>query len=658
MLRLNDVTIARGTRILYEHATAVADAADRVGLVGENGCGKSSLFAAILGELAPEAGTIDAPPLERISHVAQSVVETDEEALAYVLSGHAPLMAAKKEAEEAAESGDAMREAAALAQLAEVNEGAVRAQALTIMGGLGFLPADATALVKSFSGGWRNRLALARALMRPADLLLLDEPTNHLDMDSLIWLEAWLKRVHCTVIIISHDREFLDRATNTTWAIENGKLERYGGNYSFYETQRIEKMRLQDAAAKAYERQASHLAAFIERFRYKATKARQAQSRIKMLDKLQAVEPVRARREWRFEFPVPERTPEHLIDIEHLTLGYGEHVVLKDVTLTIRSGDRVGVLGVNGAGKSTLIKAIAGTLEPMSGTLRRGQGLVIGYFAQHQLEQLDLESTPLEVFKHKAPTVREQELRDWLGRFRFSGDFADTKIRTFSGGEKARLALALIAWDKPNLLVLDEPTNHLDMATREALTMALSQFEGALLLVSHDRHLLRSTCDSLILVHDGSCGAYDGDLDDYAALVLEHRKSVLEADRQSRAVPQAEPQVNRREERRQAAQERARIAELRKPLKRELDKVAQERAQKAALKKPLLKKLADLEKRMNEGNAKLAELDAKIADSGWYASAAPEEVQTVMKERGLLADEVAKIEEEWLTVSEEIEAIG
>lgn len=637
MLRLNDVTIARGTRILYEHATAVADAADRVGLVGENGCGKSSLFAAILGELAPEAGTIDAPPLERISHVAQSVVETDEEALAYVLSGHAPLMAAKKEAEEAAESGDAMREAAALAQLAEVNEGAVRAQALTIMGGLGFLPADATALVKSFSGGWRNRLALARALMRPADLLLLDEPTNHLDMDSLIWLEAWLKRVHCTVIIISHDREFLDRATNTTWAIENGKLERYGGNYSFYETQRIEKMRLQDAAAKAYERQASHLAAFIERFRYKATKARQAQSRIKMLDKLQAVEPVRARREWRFEFPVPERTPEHLIDIEHLTLGYGEHVVLKDVTLTIRSGDRVGVLGVNGAGKSTLIKAIAGTLEPMSGTLRRGQGLVIGYFAQHQLEQLDLESTPLEVFKHKAPTVREQELRDWLGRFRFSGNFADTKIRTFSGGEKARLALALIAWDKPNLLVLDEPTNHLDMATREALTMALSQFEGALLLVSHDRHLLRSTCDSLILVHDGSCGAYDGDLDDYAALVLEHRKSVLEADRQSRAVPQAEPQVNRRQERRQAAQERA---------------------QKAALKKPLLKKLADLEKRMNEGNAKLAELDAKIADSGWYASAAPEEVQTVMKERGLLADEVAKIEEEWLTVSEEIEAIG
>ncbi len=635
MLRLNDVSIGRGTRILYEHATAVADMSDRVGLVGENGCGKSSLFAAILGELSPEAGSIDAPPQDRIAHVAQTVVETDEKALDYVLSGHAPLVAAKAELAAAQTSGDAMREAAALAQLAEVNEGAVRAQAQTILCGLGFLPADDVRDVKSFSGGWRNRLALARALMRPADLLLLDEPTNHLDMDSLIWLEAWLKRVRCTVVIISHDREFLDRATNVTWAIENGKLERYGGNYSFYEMQRLEKIKLQDAAAKAYEREASHLSAFIERFRYKATKARQAQSRIKMLEKLKAVEPVKARREWRFEFPVPERTPEHLIDIEHLKLGYGDHVVLNDVMLTIRAGDRVGVLGVNGAGKSTLIKAIADTLTPMAGTLRRGQGLVIGYFAQHQLEQLDLTSSPIEVFKHKAPTVREQELRDWLGKFRFSGDFADAKIDRFSGGEKARLALALIAWDKPNLLVLDEPTNHLDMATREALTLALSQFEGALLLVSHDRHLLRSTCDKLILVHDGACGEYDGDLDDYAALVLEHRKSVLEADRAARTT--AEPAVNRKEERRLEAQERAR---------------------KAALKKPLQKKLEAAEKAMNAANEKLAALDAKIGAADWYASAAPEEVQSVMKERGLLADEVSTLEETWLALSEAIEAIG
>ena len=336
---------------------------------------------------------------------------------------------------------------------------------------------------------------------------------------------------------------------------------------------------------------------------------------------------------------MPERTPEHLIDIEHLKLGYGDHVVLNDVMLTIRAGDRVGVLGVNGAGKSTLIKAIADTLTPMAGTLRRGQGLVIGYFAQHQLEQLDLTSSPIEVFKHKAPTVREQELRDWLGKFRFSGDFADAKIDRFSGGEKARLALALIAWDKPNLLVLDEPTNHLDMATREALTLALSQFEGALLLVSHDRHLLRSTCDKLILVHDGACGEYDGDLDDYAALVLEHRKSVLEADRAARtttAPAAVEPAVNRKEERRLEAQERAR---------------------KAALKKPLQKKLEAAEKAMNAANEKLAALDAKIGDTDWYASAAPEEVQSVMKERGLLADEVSTLEETWLALSEDIEAI-
>ena len=639
MLRLNDVTIARGTRHLYEHATAVADMSDRVGLVGENGCGKSSLFAAILGELAPEAGSIDAPDADRIAHVAQTVVETEEKALDYVLSGHAPLVNAKREWEAAKTSGDAMREAAALAQLAEVNEGAVRAQAQTILCGLGFLPADDVRDVKSFSGGWRNRLALARALMRPADLLLLDEPTNHLDMDSLIWLEAWLRRVRCTVVIISHDREFLDRATNTTWAIENGRLERYGGNYSFYEMQRLEKMKQQDAAAKAYERTASHLSAFIERFRSKATKARQAQSRIKMLEKLKAVEPMKARREWRFEFPVPERTPEHLIDIERLRLAYDDHVILSDVTLSIRAGDRVGVLGVNGAGKSTLIKAIAGTLAPAAGTLRRGQGLVIGYFAQHQLEQLDMDSTPIDVFKHKAPQVREQELRDWLGKFRFSGDFAEARIERLSGGEKARLALALIAWDKPNLLVLDEPTNHLDMATREALTLALSQFEGALLLVSHDRHLLRSTCDKLILVHDGACAEYDGDLDDYAALVLEHRKSVLEADRAQRATQtsSAEPVVNRREERRLEAQERAR---------------------KAALKKPLQKKLEAAEKAMAAANDKLAALDAKIADSDWYANADPAEVQSVMKERGLLADEVTGLEETWLALSEEIEAIG
>ena len=640
MLRLTNVKIQRGLRVLYEGATAVASDGERVALVGENGCGKSSLFAAILGELQPEDGAIEAPEPARISHVAQSVVETDEECLEYVLSGHAPLIAAKAELAAAQKAGDAMREASALAVLAEINEGAIRAQALTIMAGLGFLPDDGARLVKSFSGGWRNRLSLARALMRPADLLLLDEPTNHLDMDSLIWLEAWLKRVRSTVIIISHDREFLDRATQTTWAIEDNALTRYGGNYSFYETQRVERLAQQDAAARAYERKASKLTAFIERFRYKATKARQAQSRIKMLDKLQAIEPVRARREWRFQFLEPLRTPEHLIDLENVRLGYGEKTVISSVTLCIRSGERIGVLGVNGAGKSTLIKAIAGTLAPFSGEIRRGDGLVIGYFAQHQLEQLDMDETPLEVMRRKAPLVREQELRDYLGRFRFGGDFVNAKIGTMSGGEKARLALALITWDKPNLLVLDEPTNHLDMATREALTMALSTFEGSLLLVSHDRHLLRSTCDKLVLVHEGEVSEYDGDLDDYAALVLEHRKAVLEAEKQAARAerPAAETtSVNRREERRLEAQERAR---------------------KAALKKPFQKKLDAVEKELQSVRADLDAMDARIADAGWYQSTPQDEVSETMRRRGELASRCDELEMSWLEISEEIEAIG
>jgi ATP-binding cassette subfamily F protein 3 len=639
MLRLTNVKIQRGLRVLYEGATTVASDGERVALVGENGCGKSSLFAAILGELQPEDGIIEAPGADRISHVAQSVVETDEECLSYVLSGHAPLMAAREELAAALKSSDAMREAAALAALAELNEGAIRAEALTIMAGLGFLPDDATRLVKSFSGGWRNRLSLARALMRPADLLLLDEPTNHLDMDSLIWLEAWLKRVRSTVIIISHDREFLDRATQTTWAIEDGALTRYGGNYSFYEAQRVERLAQQDAAARAYERQASKLSAFIERFRYKATKARQAQSRIKMLDKLQAIEPVRARREWRFQFLEPLRTPEHLIDLENVRLGYGEKTVIGSVTLCIRSGERIGVLGVNGAGKSTLIKAIAGTLQPFAGEVRRGDGLVIGYFAQHQLEQLDMDETPLEVMRRKAPLQREQELRDYLGRFRFGGDFVNARIGTLSGGEKARLALALITWDKPNLLVLDEPTNHLDMATREALTMALSTFEGSLLLVSHDRHLLRSTCDKLILVHEGEVSEYDGDLDDYAALVLEHRKAVLEAEKQAARAdrPAQDASVNRREERRLEAQERAR---------------------KAALKKPLQKKLDAVEKDLQSVRGELDALDAKISDAAWYQSAPQDEVAETMRRRGELAARSDELEMEWLELSEEIEAIG
>lgn len=641
MLRLLNLALMRGTRLLYAHANLIASPGERIGLVGPNGCGKSTLFAAILGDLAPEDGELETPPHERIAHVAQSFTVEDISCIDCVLSGHAPLMNAKAALERAEASGDEMALAAAHSELAEVNEGAVVAQAKAILAGLGFAEADSCRKVHDFSGGWRNRIQLARALMRPADLLLLDEPTNHLDIDSLIWLENWLRRVEATVIIISHDREFLDRSVNTIWSVEDGTICRYAGNYSQFELARIEKLRAQESARRAYETQAAHLTSFIERFRAKATKARQAQSRIKMLEKLQAVEPVRAKREWRFNFLKPLRLPEHLVDGENLKIGYGDKVVLSGVSFSIRSGERIGILGVNGAGKSTLVKAIVGELTPMSGELRRGQGLEIGYFAQHQLDQLRMDETPLEHLRHLAPDAREQELRDFLGTYRFSGDFAEAKVAPMSGGEKARLALALIAWKKPNLLVLDEPTNHLDMETREALTMALSTYEGAVLLVSHDRHLLRAVTDELWLVHEGRKEVFEGDLDDYAKIVLDHRRvtaAEARAEHQADKAARNEAQpVNNKEARRLAAQERARIAELRKPLKKELEKV---------------------EREMNALSEKLKALDTQLADPAFYNGADQGKVAQTLREHGELAPKVEALEIHWLELSEKIEALG
>ena len=630
MLRLQSVTLMRGVRVLYSNATLLANSGERIGLVGNNGCGKSSLLAAILGEAPIESGEIDAPAMHLIGHVAQDIDEVDEVAIEWVLSGHGPLMQARADL---AQAQNDMQLAQAHATLAELNEGAIEAQAKIILHGLGFTEAATMQRVKDFSGGWRNRLALARALMCPAQLLLLDEPTNHLDMDSVIWLEAWLKRQQATTVIISHDREFLDRCVNTIWSIEDGTIHRYAGNYSAFEAMRIERLRQQDAAAKAYERESAHLQSFIDRFRYKATKARQAQSRIKMLERLKAVEPVQATREWRFEFLQPERCPEHLVEAKSVCLGYGEKRILNNVSFSIRSGERIGVLGVNGAGKSTLIKGICQELSVQHGEFRFGQGLQIGYFAQHQLEQLREDESPLQHLRRKAPEEREQVLRDFLGRFKFSGDMASSPVGPFSGGEKARLALALLAWDKPNLLVLDEPTNHLDMETREALTMALSSFEGSVLIVSHDRHLLSATTERLMLVHNGEVSEFDGDLDDYATLVLENRKATLSASKAKNDT--VTPNTNKKEARQQAAQERQRIAQL---------------------KKPLQKQLSAIEKKLDPLNKELKELDEKLADSAFYEGN-PDDVAQTLKRRGEVAQAVEELEMQWLEVSEAIEAI-
>jgi len=631
MLRLIDVALARGIRTLYSGVSLVARPGERIGLVGANGSGKSTLFAALLGELGLEAGTVEAPRAERIAHVAQDIDVADSAALDYVLGGHAPLMAGRAELTAAEAGHDEMRLAHAHASLAELDEGAITASAAAVMHGLGFSHADAQKPVSAFSGGWRNRLALARALLRPADLLLLDEPTNHLDLDSVVWLESWLRRQPATVLVISHDREFLDRIVETIWHVDNGGIRRYAGDYSAFELAWLEQQKQQDAAARAYARTAAHLQSFVDRFRAQATKARQAQSRLKMLERLTAIEPVRAKRDWRFEFPEPLRVPERLLDAEDMALGYGARTVLADVTLTVRSGDRIGILGVNGAGKSTLVKAIARDIEPRAGELRRGQGLAIGYFAQHQLDQLRPDETPLQHLRRLAPQAREQELRDFLGNYRFSGEMATALLGPMSGGEKARCALALIAWQRPNLLVLDEPTNHLDMETREALTMALSSYEGALLLVSHDRHLLRAACDQLWLVHDGRVASFDGDLDDYAALVLASRRERSEGASMDPAAP------TRRELRKQEAAERQRLADSRRPLQNRLKKLEDE-----------LARVSD----------ELRELDAKLADPDFYHAGHDDDVATTLKRRGQLAERVESLEAQWLALTSELEAIA
>ena len=556
MISLRNLSLYRGSQPLLQGVDLTVHAGQKLGVVGPNGSGKSSLFAMLRGELAPDAGDLDMPTDLVIAHVAQETPALERSALDYVIDGDQELRALERELAAAEAAGDGRRIAELHAQLDGIQGYTAPVRAAELLHGLGFANDDQQRPVKSFSGGWRMRLNLAQALMRRSDLLLLDEPTNHLDLEAVLWLEQWLKRYPGTLLLISHDRDFLDACVDGIIHLHDRKLVLYRGNYSAFERQRAERLAQQQAQYEKQQREIAHLTRFIERFRAKATKARAAQSRLKALERMERIAPAHVDSPFRFEFAEPPRAPDPIVTLDQVELGYDGAPVLQGLDLSIRPGMRIGLLGPNGAGKSTLVRCLAGALAPRSGQRLLGQGTVIGYFEQHQLEQLDLAASPLLHLQRLAPEVDVQRLRDFLGGFGFSGDQALAPVGPFSGGEKARLVLALIVWQRPNLLLLDEPTNHLDLEMRHALTVALQSYQGAMVLVSHDRHLLTTTTDEFWLVADGQLRPFDGDLGDYQAWVASRNKAaepVQPAAARGEHTAQARREARRREaERREA----------------------------------------------------------------------------------------------------------
>jgi ATP-binding cassette subfamily F protein 3 len=544
------------------------------------------------------------------------------------------------------------------AALADADAYTVRSRAEQLLTGLGFSHDQMNLPVASFSGGWRMRLNLAQALMCPSDLLLLDEPTNHLDLDAILWVEDWLKRYPGTLIIISHDRDFLDGVVNVIAHIDDRKLKRYGGNYSAFEKQRAINLALSQAAMVKQTRERDHLQSFIDRFKAKASKAKQAQSRMKMLAKMEELAPIHAAAAFQFEFREPDRAPNPLLVLEDVVAGYhtdeGDKPILRDINLNLQAGQRIGLLGVNGAGKSTLIKTIAGELAPLTGDAHWGKGLAIGYFAQHQVEMLRHDQSPLWHLAKIAPTVREQELRNFLGGFNFPGTMVSSPIAPFSGGEKARLALALIVWQKPNLLLLDEPTNHLDLETREALTVALAQFEGTLVLVSHDRHLLRATTEEFLIVADGSLKPFDGDLDDYRDWLFKTKLAIAKPTKPGKKEPEPVARMQPSEIRESTPDPVLSTAERKEQKRQE----AEARQRASAQKKPIETRIKRLEEKMAKANARKSDLDALLADPAIYAEDKKETVKAHLFEQATLAKELEQLEGEWLEQQAELEALG
>jgi ATP-binding cassette subfamily F protein 3 len=652
VIRASGLTVRRGSKVLLDQTEFVVHPGERVGFVGKNGAGKSTLFALLQHEIEADEGTLEVPQGWRMASVKQEIAASNNSAREFVIDGDTHLRALQHERRELSEAleNEPERSEALGARIAELESELIEAGAWTsasraeqLLAGLGFSPNQWSHPVDSFSGGWRMRLALARALMAPSELLLLDEPTNHLDLDAMLWLERWLGSYPGTVLLISHDTEFLDAVAQTILHFDQGKLNRYKGGYQDFVIQRSERLRQTKIAWERQTRETARLQGFIDRFKAKASKAKQAQSRVKALARMELLAPIHAESGIDIRIPSPEEMPDPLLVLDDMQAGYtndqGVKIpILQNVRLMVRGGDRIGILGVNGAGKSTLVKTLAGELEVQAGSRNASRGLEVGYFAQHQLDMLDLESSPLQHLARIAPQTREQELRNYLGGFGFGGDRVMDKVAPMSGGEKARLALSLIVWQKPNLLLLDEPSNHLDVETREALTTALAEFGGSMLLVSHDRHLLRTTVDRFWIVADGSVQEFDGDLEDYRDWLAEHQANAKKQETSSNATIGAElTSADRKQQKRDEAQERQRTS---------------------ALKKPIEAKLVKIEKELESIQNQLKTLDMVIADPDLYSDSRRQERVQTLAQHGELTKRHDELEEIWLELQSELESIG
>jgi ATP-binding cassette subfamily F protein 3 len=636
MLNFTDITLRRGPRVLFADASFGLFRGEKVGITGENGSGKSSLLSLVRGDLHPDAGSFDMPPGLAIAHVTQELAATDAHAIEFVLDGDAELRALERAIAAAEASDDGVRIGELHGRYAAVGGYDARSRAGRLMHGLGFTTADETKPVRAFSGGWRVRLNVAQALMCRSDLLLLDEPTNHLDLDAILWLERWLIDYPGTLLLIAHDREFLDRIVNRVVNIEHGRARAYRGNYSAFEEQRAAELAEQSALFDRQQQQIRHMESFVERFRAQATKARQAQSRLKALERMQRIAPAHVDSPFEFEFRQPDKLPRPLLALESQSAGYGQHLLLQRVTLTLAPGDRVALLGRNGAGKSTLMKLLAGELAAASGTRTEARDLALGYFAQHQLEQLAVDDSALGNLKRLggalATRATEQELRDFLAGFGFAGDRVFAPVAPFSGGEKARLMLAIVTFRRPNLLLLDEPTNHLDLEMRQALAVALQDYAGAVVVVSHDRHLLRTVVDQFYVVHGGRLQPFDGDLEDYAQWLTQASAADSGDPSAVTAGPATDSAEARRQRRREDAQRRAALS-------------------------PLKAQLAKLEQQLDTLARETAQVQTALAAPDIYSDGAKARLRELLDQQIRLARDTERVERQWLTGGEELEAL-